>query len=131
MRSLRHWPGAAVSDRLLPYADPRLCRVWRVSTEGLALLEDPETGERDFAFSQPVHVSRLIQYDLCELEDPIDSQPLGIPLRQKDGTWLNGSVVALTSTGAVRFQPADGGESQLVRLEHEEYQWARLATTQP
>ena len=63
--------------------------------------------------------------------DSIDAQSLGISLRQKDGTWLHGSVVAQTSTGAVRFQPADGGESQLVRLEHEEYQWAKLATTEP
>ena len=63
--------------------------------------------------------------------DPIDAQSLGIFIRQKDGTKLNGSVVAQTSTGAVRFQPADGSRSQHVRTEHEEDQWAKLATTQP
>ena len=65
--------GQAQSSRLLPYADPRPYTIMKKVGNSQAILADA-TGNTNLPFSQPVHVSRLIPYDLERLEAPINEQ---------------------------------------------------------
>ena len=73
-------------------------------------------------FSQPVHISRLIPYDLCHLESPID-QDTSLRIRLKDGEiWREAEIISQQATGFVRLRYSSGCED-LVDLAAKEYEW--------
>jgi hypothetical protein len=121
------------SNRLLPYADPRVLRVWRVASPSTVFLEDAASGERDLSFAQPVHVSRLVPHTVCALEEPLGEAPQ-LELIEADGSSVRGRIIAQTATGAVRFEEAGEGQhvmagtelrSRLIRLDEHEFRWLR------
>ena len=113
-----------VSARLLPYADPRLFRVSSVARNGQVHLENM-SGESDLGFAQPVHASRLIPFELGQLESPVDPEAvLEIEILDRSGRALKGRVTHQTSTGLVRVEfPGSPGKDGLYDLACEEYRW--------
>ena len=112
-----------VSLRLLPRADMRIFRVMKKPSPMTAVLADPDTGNTEFEFPQPVHISRLIAYDLCEMESPIDEKkPLRMELLVR-GTWVPGQVISQSTTGAVRLKLNNEKDTRFVDLHNEEYRW--------
>ena len=83
-----------------------------------------EEGRTDLGFAQPVHVSRLVKYDIQNLEAPIDSNSLYLELRVGPGPncWEKAEVVGQLATGSCRIRFSDGHE-KVVDLANEEYRW--------
>ena len=112
----------STSRRLLPRAGTRVFRVRRVVSPQNVILEDPDTEETDIGIAQPVHIERLVKYDLCALQQPLDSErPLRIEIR-RDNEWYTATLIAQSATGAVTLRFSDGAETQ-VHLQSEEYRW--------
>jgi hypothetical protein len=109
------------SRRLLPKADPTLYRVVKVF-DSTVVVCDPTTGSTELGFAQPVHISRLRPFELCELESPVDMVPPKIRIRSRDGQWKHGVVETQSSTGTVRIKFSDNSE-RVIDLSAEEYQW--------
>ena len=63
--------GEKVSKRLLPKASPVLYRVQKLVAAQAVILENPDTQSTDLGFAQPVSVSRLVPFDMQELEAPV------------------------------------------------------------
>ena len=65
---------------------------------------------------------RLVKYDLCALQQPLDSErPLRIEIR-RDNEWYTATLIAQSATGAVTLRLSDGTETQ-VHLQSEGYRW--------
>ena len=114
--------GEGVSRRLLPKASPQLYRVRKLVSAQAVILEHPDTQSTDLGFAQPVAISRLILFDMQDLETPVSAQQ-DLNLELWDGKeWRAGRVVQQNATGSVRIR-WDNGEESLHRLETEEYRW--------
>ena len=111
-----------VSRRLLPKADPRLFTIHKMVSPQACVIADPDTGSTELGFAQPVAVSRLIPFDLHELQAPIESDtPLVLEILEGT-TWTKAEITKQNATGAVKLKFEDGSE-KLVHLEREEYRW--------
>ena len=111
------------SNRLTPYADPTPYQIHKLAKAGTAILADA-SGRTEFSFSQPVHISKLIPYDLSKLEEPIDNSDLKLEVMSRHGTPLLAKLTSQTATGLVRLEfdthkDLDG----LYDLASEEYRW--------
>ena len=82
-------------------------------------------GSEDLGFSQPVHCSRCVLYDLARIEAPTrDEECPQLRLRQRNGEILDARVTAQTATGLVRLTfPARSDLDGLYDLTLEEYWW--------
>ena len=109
------------SRRLLPRADPNLYRVVKVF-DSTVVVCDPDTGNTELGFAQPVHISRLRPFELCELESPLDTAPPRLRIRKQDGSWISGAVITQSATGSVRVR-FDNRTERVIDLSREEYQW--------
>ena len=82
-------------------------------------------GSDDLGFSQPVHCSRCVLYDLARVEAPTRGE--GRPklcLRRRNGEVLDAQVTAQTATGLVRLTfPSRSDLDGLYDLSLEEYWW--------
>ena len=113
---------SGVSRRLLPKADPKLYRINKLVSPQNVLLENIDTNSTQLGFAQPVHISRLISFDLQELQAPVDSAaPLCLEM-VVGGAWLKGEITKQNATGAV-FVKFENGSESVHRLEREEYRW--------
>ncbi len=125
--SIVHSDGTATtSRRLVPKCSPTLYRVYKVVSAQAVILADPDTGSTNLGFAQPIAVSRLVPFDLMDLEAPISVNPSKIEILL-DQTWVKAQIVAQNATGAVRLRlddPAAGQENELVvHLERHEYRY--------
>ena len=109
-----------MSDRLLPRADPRLFQVAKVVGHSSVVLRDPDTGETDLGFAQPVALDRLVLFDMCDLEEPTADDDVMLELRRA-GEWRRAQVTAQLAAGKVRLKFRDYEE--VVDLGGEEYRW--------
>ena len=76
--------GAAgtTSRRLLPRAGTRVFRIRRVISPQNGILEDPDTESTDIGIAQPVHIERLVKYELCALEQQLEAdKPVRLEIR--------------------------------------------------
>jgi len=115
---------SSVSSRLKPKADPRLFVVQRMLGPQTAVLADPDTGSTDIGIGQPVHVSRLIPYTLCELESTIESDRRPrLEVLGPNGEGTRMVLLSQSSTGRVRAYREDNGQEDLLDLTNLEYRW--------
>ena len=63
-----------VSKRFLPKANPQFYRVQKLVSAQAVILEDPDTHSTDLGFAQPIAISRLILFDMQDLEAPVSTQ---------------------------------------------------------
>ena len=90
---------------------------------GQVVLENEE-GCTDLGFAQPVHISRLIPFDLACLETSIGNEKLRLELIRPDGSAIPATVTSQTASGLVRlafdtYADMDG----LYDLTLHEYRW--------
>ena len=114
-----------VSRRLQPRADFRLYIVKKVVSNSSCVLADPDTGSTELGFSQPVAITRLIPYNLCLLDTPIDAESLRLEVMSRNGTARPATVTGQTATGKVELvydSPADSAPI-IVDLSTLEYRW--------
>jgi hypothetical protein len=112
-----------ISDRLLARRKPILYKILKRPSPQTAVLCDPNTESTSLGFAQPVHISRLVTHNLCDLEAEVSSEPLRLRIF-RNGANRDASIVSQLATGAVRIQ-FDGpeGDIEICELEHEEYDW--------
>ena len=79
------------------------------------------TGSTDLGFGQPVSASRLIPFEIGNLESPIDNGELHLEIL-RGSTWMKAQLVQQNATGAVRLVFPDKRE-EVVDLATEEYRW--------
>ena len=117
-----------VSKRFLPKANPQLYRVQKLVSAQAVILEDPDTHSTDLGFAQPIAISRLILFDMQDLEAPVSTQQ-DLSLELWDGKeWRSGRVIQQNATGSVRIR-WDSGDETLHRLENEEYRWLERSSS--
>jgi hypothetical protein len=115
---------SSVSARLRPKADPRLYAVQKLLGPQTVVLADPDTGSTDIGLTQPVHVSRLIPYNLCDLEASIESDRRPrLELLGPNGEVTKMILLAQSATGAVRAYRESDGQEELLDLSCLEYRW--------
>ena len=115
--------GSRASERLAPYADTRPYQIHKCVKASQYVLANAQ-GVTDLPFGQPVHGSRLIPYDLCSLEAPIDSSAqLKLELVARDGKAFPAKVAGQTATGLVRLEFEHASLNGLYDLSVEEYRW--------
>ena len=112
-----------ISKRLLPRAAPVLYQVHKIVSPTTVVLKDPDTGSTELNFPQPLHIDRLIKYDLQSLESAIDSGPLKLRAYDKNGTGFKGEVTSQTATGLVKIKWEGSSEPVLHDLSTMEYEW--------
>ena len=112
----------STSKRLSSRAYSTLYEVKKVVSPHAVILMNPDTGETDLGFGQPVSITRLIPYDLPSLERPVNAdEPLKLEILH-DGVFRPAQLVAQSATGAVRLRFHDGDEL-VTNLDQEEYRW--------
>jgi len=115
--------GNRASERLAPYADARPCQIVKNLKASQHVLAD-SSGNTDLPFGQPVHASRLIPYNLCSLEAPLNSgEVLKLELIARDGKAYAAQVAGQTATGLVRLKFENKDLNGLYDLSVEEYRW--------
>ena len=114
------------SRRLAPYADTRLYRINKIVKCSSVVLSDMY-GNTDLSFMQPVHMSRLIPYNLAVLETPVhDDSVLKLELRTRSGIWHKACIESQTATGLVRLAfDTHADLNGLYDLASEEYRWTQ------
>ena len=85
-----------VSSKLMPLVSAQVFEVYKVTGARHVVLCDPDTRETDLGFAQPVSIDRLVRYELCNLEVPIDADyPVVIELiTEPGGAWRRGTITA-------------------------------------
>ena len=117
-----------VSKRFLPKANPQLYRVQKLVSAQAVILEDPDTHSTDLGFAQPIAISRLILFDMQDLEAPVSPQQ-DLSLELWDGKeWRSGRVIQQNATGSVRTR-WDSGDETLHRLENDENRWLERSSS--
>ena len=111
-----------VSKRLLPNADPRLFQIHKFISPETVVLCYPDTRNTDIGISQPIHMNRLIPYDLCELDTPISEGDLKLEVIDRNGRAHKATVVSQTATGLVRLR-WETGDEEFAELSGLEYRW--------
>ena len=92
------------------------------------MLSDPDTNSSDLGFQQPVSLSRLIPFELAELETPVNPEAeLWIDVKSnkagRDATWLVRQIAGQSATGKVRLVSQDGATTEMVDLASFEWRW--------
>ena len=111
-----------MSRRLLPYADPKLYRVSKVTDFGLYHLDDPATGKAAVSYREAVPAERLIRYsELPPQERPLNAEEeVWVEIKSnevaKSDVWLPRKIEAQCDTGEVRIAAADGSDSRIIDL---------------
>ena len=112
-----------ISRKLLPLCDTRLYRVRKVVGPSTFFLADADTGSTELGFPQPVALDRLVPYDLCEMEMPIDEkEPLRIEVDREHGGGTY-RIVSQSSTGKVRLRDETSGEEHTADLARLDWRW--------
>ena len=112
-----------VSRKLLSLCYNRLFRVKKVLGPSTYFLVDADTGDDQLGFPQPVALDRLVPYDLCEMETPIDDkEPLRIEIVPEHGGGTH-RIVSQSATGKVRTRNEANGEEQTVDLARLDWRW--------
>jgi len=112
-----------ISDRLLTRRKPILYKIFKRPSQQTAVLCDPNTDNTNLGFAQPVHVSRLVSHNLCELEAAISNEPLRLRIF-RNGANRDAEILSQLATGAVRIRfEGPEGDTEIVELEQEEYDW--------
>ena len=95
-----------------------------VARNSHAVLCDPDTRSTELGFSQPVAIDRLVKYDLCNLELPIQADhPVRIEIATGDqGVWRRGTIVSWSGTGKL-FVRFDSGEETCLELADHEHRY--------
>ena len=86
----------SVSAKLMPLTSPQVFEIYKITGASHVILCDPDTRSTELAFSQPVAIERLVKYDLCNLEVPIEVDSLVI-LELRTGPndeWKRGTITA-------------------------------------
>ena len=110
------------SRRLLPYADPKLYRVSKVTDFGLYHLDDPATNRPAVSYRDAIPAERLIRYtELPPQERPLNAdEEVWIEIKSnevaKSDVWLPRKIEAQCDTGEVRICAADGSDSRVIDL---------------
>lgn len=114
------------SRKLLPLCDTRLYRVAKVVGPSTYFLADADTGSSDLGFPQPVALDRLVPYDLCEMETPInEKEQLWIEVDSKRGVETF-RIIAQSATGRVRLRDETSGEEHTADLAKLDWRWVAL-----
>ena len=111
-----------VSRRLLPRADTKVYEVYKVLSPTTVVLCDPDTRSTELGFPQPVHVDRLISYDLCALQ-ATTTTPLRLEVTDRNGLKWKGEIQQQTATGLVRIKWDATNSTELCDLAGLEYDW--------
>ncbi len=111
-----------VSKRLLPNADPRLFQIHKFISPETVVLCYPDTRTTDIGITQPIHVNRLIPYDLCELDTPIPDGDLKLEVIDRNGKAHKATILSQTATGLVRLR-WETGDEEFAELSGLEYRW--------
>ena len=120
-----------MSQRLLPYADPKLYRISKVTDFGLFHLDDPATGQPAIGYREAISADRLIRYeDLPPQEQPLNpNEEIWIEIKPNEGsrsdTWLTRKIESQCDTGEVRICAADGSDSRIVDLTKYSYHFVK------
>ena len=72
---------------------------------------------------QPVHVNRLIPYDLCDLETPTSSEVLKLEVFERTGKAHKATICSQTATGLVKLRWEATGAEEYAELSGLEYRW--------
>ena len=114
-----------VSTKLMPLTSSTIFEVYKITGASHVILCDPDTRSTDLGFSQPVAIERLVRYDLCNLEVPIEAErPVQIEIATGDhGHWRRGTITSWSGTGKI-FVRFDGGEEQCLELADHEHFYA-------
>ena len=105
--------------------DTRLYRVRKVVGPSTYYLADADTGSTELGFPQPVALDRLVPFDLCELEVPIDDkEPLRVEVDRDHGGGTY-RIVSQSATGKVRLRDEATGEEQTADLAKLDWRWAQ------
>ena len=120
-----------MSQRLLPYADPKLYRVSKVTDFGHFILEDPATGRLTNNHKDAVPSDRLILYeDLPPQEQPLNpDDEIWIEIKSNEvgqsNMWLQRKIVAQCETGEVRVCDKNGNDSRIIELANYDYHFIK------
>ena len=120
-----------VSSRLQPLTDQRPFVVKKIVGSKSYILADADSGSTELGFSQPVALSRLVPFDLCQLETPVNpDDELWIDIKSnlpgRADRWLCRRISGQQATGAVRLTSADGAHEEVVDLADYEWRWRAL-----
>ncbi len=117
-----------VSSRLTPLADTRPMRIVKQVGPKAYVLGHPDTGNEELGFQQPVSLSRLIPFEMAQLETPVNAtEELWIDIKSnkvgRDATWLVRRIIGQQASGNVRLQSADTKLTEVVDLASYEWRW--------
>ena len=117
-------PGVSgTSKRLQSKLYTTLYEVKKVLSPNTVVLCNPDTGETDLGFGQPVSVERVVLHDLRSLETPVDSErPLRLEINQ-GGEWKAATLTHQSATGAVKVVFDGCADPEVLELQQEEYRW--------
>ena len=116
---------------MLPYADPKLYRVSKVTDFGHFILEDPATGRLTNNHKDAVPSDRLILYeDLPPQEQPLNpDDEIWIEIKSNEvgqsNMWLQRKIVAQCETGEVRVCDKNGNDSRIIELANYDYHFIK------
>ena len=126
--------GGGISARLLPLTDVRVFHIKKEVGPKTYVLMDPDTGSSDLGFSQPVALARLVPYDACQLEVPInDTEKLWIDIKSnhlgKQDRWFQREIIGQLASGAVRVRSVHGDFEEVIELADYEWRWRIVPKT--
>ena len=111
------------SDRLNPKCYTKIWQVADRAGHQSVVLMDPDTGSRQTPFSNPVHISSLVRFDLPAMEAALAPGPVPLEIRDGANSFSRYHIVAQNSTGSVRVKRDSDGHERIVDLAMEEYRW--------
>lgn len=85
------------------------------------VLADPDTGNTNMSFAQPVAVNRLRMLALSELDEPLEDAEVKLQTFET-GIWRKTVIESQSATGAVTVRYEDG-TSRVTQLQSEECHW--------
>ena len=114
-----------ISRKIQPLTDTRLFLVEKAIGPSTYILADPDTGSTELGFPQPVGLERLVPYDLCELETPInEKEPLYIEIHDTRYGVKQYRIAAQSTTGRVRLRDDRTDQEHTADLATLDWRWA-------
>lgn len=121
------------SKRLLPLTSGVVYEVYKVVSESHVILCDVDTRSTELGFAQPIASERLVEYDLRDLEVPIDlHEPLCLELKRSAAAeFKRGFIESQSATGLVLIDFRDGSEPEWFDLALFEHRWVTPGLAAP
>ena len=114
-----------VSAKLMPLTSMAIYEVYKITGASHVILCDPDTRSTELGFSQPVAIDRLVRYDLCNVEIPIEAEyPVRIEIViGNQGMWRRGTIMSWSGTGKVFLKFDDNTEEVCLELADHEHRY--------